>query len=91
MIKVLNMGRDTIITLKRKEIKNGKYKKNLTSTVKFLNFIFCIWKRIYIARKHSLGKCSSYNDISRKAFLVMQDIGNEVMKHQRPYKSSLVL
>ena len=33
-------------------------------TIKF--FIFCLWKRIYFARKHCLGKCSLYYYIASK-------------------------
>ena len=32
-----------------------------------------------------------YHYISSKVFLVLQDIWNEVMKYQRPYRSALVL
>ena len=41
-------------------MKNEKYKKSLTTTIKLFTFTFCIWKRIYFARKHSLGKCNLY-------------------------------
>ena len=34
--------------------------------IKFFSFIFCIWKRIYFARKHSLGICALYHYISGK-------------------------
>ena len=47
-------------------MKNQKYKESLTTAMKFFTFIFCIWKRIYFAQKHSLGKCSLY--ISSKIF-----------------------
>ena len=36
--------------------------------IKFFTFIFCIWKRIYLARKHSLGRCNLYYYISSKVF-----------------------
>ena len=49
-------------------MKNEKYKKKLTTKIKFLTFIFCIWKRIYFARKHCLGKCNLYYYISSKVF-----------------------
>ena len=70
------MARDTRKTLKRGKMKNEKVQEKFNSvikTVKFFTFIFCIRKRIYIARKHILGKCSSYNYISSKV-LVLQDI-----------------
>ena len=37
-------------------MKNEKHKEsnNVTTTIKFFIFVFCIWKRIYFARKHSL-------------------------------------
>ena len=39
-------------------MKNENYKKSLTTTIKFFTFVFCIWKRIYFARKQSFGKWS---------------------------------
>ena len=39
--------------------KSGKMKNkinNESTTIKLFNFIFCIWKRIYFAWNHSLGK-----------------------------------
>ena len=72
-------------------MKNEKYKKKLTRTAKFFTFTFCIRKSIYIARKYSLEKCSSNNYISSKVFFVLQNISNKVMKHQRLYKSAVVL
>ena len=41
---------------------------NATTTIKLLTFMFCIWKRICFAWKHSLEKCSLYYDISSKVF-----------------------
>ena len=35
--------------------------KNETTTIKLFTFIYYIWKRIYFARKCSLGKCSLYH------------------------------
>ena len=48
---------------KRKALKNDKWKvqeqfNSVTATIKFFAFIFYLWKRIYFAQKHSLGKCS---------------------------------
>ena len=37
-------------------MKNQKYKKSLTNGNKILYFYFCIWKKIYFARKYSLVK-----------------------------------
>ena len=45
---------------------NEKYKKSLTTKIKFFTFIFGEWKRIYFARKHSLGKWSLCNYIYSK-------------------------
>ena len=42
---------------------NEKYKKslkNVTKTIEFFTYVFYIWKRVYFALKHSLGKCSLY-------------------------------
>ena len=61
------MARDTRNTLKE-GMKNGNYKKSLTTAIKFFSFIVSIWKRIYFARKHSLGKCSLYYYISSNLF-----------------------
>ena len=78
IIKILHTKRDT-----KKTLKTGKNEKrkilekfnNVTTTVKFFTFIFCMWKRIYFARKHGLEKCSLYYYISSsKVFLVLQDI-----------------
>ena len=51
--------------------KNERWKvsetfNKLTTTIKFFTFIFCLRKRIYFARKHSLGKCILYHFISSK-------------------------
>ena len=77
--------------------KEGKWKtksirkfNNVTTTIKFFTFLW-ICKRIYFAWIHSLGKCSLYYYISSNFFLVLQDTWSEVMKHQRPYKSALVV
>ena len=72
-------------------MKNETYKKNLTRTAKFFAFTFCTRKSIYIPRKYGLEKCNSNNYISSKVFFVLQNISNKVMKHQRLYKSAMVL
>ena len=35
-------------------MKNEKYKKSLTATIKFFTFIFCMWKMIYFALKRTI-------------------------------------
>ena len=39
--------------------------KKVTTTIKLFTFIFCLWKKMYFARKRSLGKFSLYYYISR--------------------------
>ena len=53
---------------KGKKRKNKKFNKSLATTTKFFTFMSCIWKRIYFAQKHGLGKCSLYYYISGKVF-----------------------
>ena len=68
IVKTLNV-RDARKTLKTGENEKRKAEEkfnNVTSTIKFFYFIFCIWKRIYFARKHSLGICVLYYCISGK-------------------------
>ena len=77
--------------MKKGKIKNEKYKKGLTMTINFFTFIFCIWKGIYFAQKLSFEKCSFATTFQEKTFVVLQDIWNEVMKHQRKYRYALVL
>ena len=61
-------------TLKGREMKNEKHKKSLTTTIKFI-----IWEHIDQTITFLI-----------KIFLVQQDIQNEAMKHQRPYRYALV-
>ena len=49
--------RDTLIT-KNEKRKVFEEFNNETTTIIFFDFIFCIWKRINFAQKHSSGKCS---------------------------------
>ena len=55
-------------------MKNEKYKKCFTTTIKLFTFIFCIWKMIYLALKHSPRKSSFAIKFIVKFFLVFQDI-----------------
>ena len=69
--KILHITRATRRTLRRsKNEKRKVYEKfnDITTTIKFFTLIFCIWKRIYFARKHSLGKFSLYYYIFSKGF-----------------------
>ena len=50
-------------------MKNEKLKKSFTTRAKFFAFILCIWKRIYFAQKHSLGKCILCCYIPSKVFI----------------------
>ena len=93
IVKTLNV-RDARKTLKTGENEKRKAEEkfnNVTSTIKFFYFIFCIWKRIYFARKHSLGICVLYYCISGKVSFSVAGYLKDVMKHQRPYTSALVL
>ena len=69
--KITHIARDKRRTLERE--KNEKRKvwekvNNVTTTIKFFAFIFCIWKRIDFTRRHNLGKCSLNYYISSKVF-----------------------
>ena len=88
------MARDTRKTLKRREIKNEKYKQSLTMQQRKQNslVLFFVYGKGYIL----LGNIVWENVVDIitflvKFFLVLQDICNEVMEHQRPYRSALVL
>ena len=52
------------------------HKKSLNKVATFF-----IWKRIYFAQKHSSGKFS----------YTISAVGNEVITHQRPSISALIL
>ena len=69
--------------LKMGKIKNKMYKKGLTTTIKF--FILIMLENIVLGNEvFSITFLATF-------FLVLQDIWNEEMKHQLPYKSALVL
>ena len=66
------MTRDARKTLKKE--KNEKRKVQEKFKQQWNSLLFCTWKRIYFARKHSLRKCSLYYNIFSKALLVLQGI-----------------
>ena len=52
---------------KRGKMKNEKYQKSLTRTIKFFTFFVC-GKECILLENNSLGKCSLYYYISSKFF-----------------------
>ena len=75
-------------TLKGREMKNEKYKKSLTTTIKFFTFIY---GKKYIQLENIIWEHIDQTiTFLIKIFLVQQDIQNEAMKHQRPYRYALV-
>ena len=74
--------------MKNESPNNANHLKNNDNNI--FPFIFCKWNRIYFARKHSLGKCDLYYYISSKLFRVAEYL-NEIIKHQHPYRSAMVL
>ena len=79
----------------KKAIENGKKQKtksirmfnNVATGINFLLLLFLYWKGHIL-----LENMIQENVVYTITFLVkLQDIWNEVMKHQRPYRSALVL
>ena len=74
--------------LKKKSIRNFK---NVTTTIKFFTFTFCIRKRIYFTLKHSFGKCDLHYYFSSEAFFGVAGYLKRINEIQRPCRSALVL
>ena len=74
-------------------MKNEKHKKslNVTTTIKFFTFFLYIENNIFCSKKYFLKNVIYTIAFLKKLVLVLQDIWDEVMKHQRSYRSSLVL
>ena len=70
-------------------MENEKYKKTeqRSNHNKIIYLIFCIWKRTYFCRKHSLEKCSLHYYISSKffSFALYSKRSNETATSMRIY------
>ena len=79
------------IEKRERKWKNEKCKKSQTATVNIFTFPLCIWTENYFVWKYCLEKPSLYHNICGIVFYRLHDIGNSLMKHQGPYRFTLIL